>query len=167
MASEREVVIVEENNKAFGVKGKIDYDSQRKGYIVKESNKFLKYEWYDPKDKLTFERGEKHCDAIVEFSFDNIIKIVFIELKGNHVEDAIKQLQSTIRKLRSEYRERGIRWENLSKIAVVVANTGNVVTTGMYRQKRNLKIEGIQAKVKVRKAYLKVEDLVKCTFTFV
>ncbi len=47
-------------------------------------------------DNCVIKDDTTRCDYVIEIPIDNIKVVLFVELKGNKVEDGIKQLENTI-----------------------------------------------------------------------
>ncbi len=163
----QEIVVKEENKKRFGLKGSLRFiqEASNGKRIYEVKGKRLSVWWYDPAGRMKFKEGEKHCDVVVEFEVDDTVKkLVFVELKGNHIGMAYQQLESTIKRMKASLEK---EWTQFHKFAIIVGNMGNVSAVQIHRWQRNLKKIGVELKFKTQTAFCNADRLVNCVFEVV
>ncbi len=91
----------------------IEYHEDRKICVVTEkgktysliNNSGFKIRTIKVDKCLSQNEGEKRCDYLMDINEKEVKRAIFIELKGSSLNDAVKQLYSTIIYLKDEYKD--------------------------------------------------------------
>lgn len=99
------------------------------------------------------DQSQKKCDFLMYIAQHNKCKVYFIELKGSHISEAVKQIESTIDIFRRDF---GLS-QNESLIAYIVCNKCPLATSEIQKISSKMR-KDFKTKLVVKKSPL--EDTV-------
>ena len=102
---------------------------------------FIKFDECDEYKKIG-----KRCDFIIVHN----LFILFLELKGRHFEDAIKQIKNSIKNTEKNHRGK--------LFAIIVSNNSPSISTKIQKIQKEFKRKGVEILYRTNKLSKKIEN---------
>ena len=102
-------------------------------------------------DGCLIQEEQQKCDWIYEIACHQVKKVIYIELKGKHLQHALEQILNTV-----IFCEREFGHDRCERIACVVLTSYPQVNSAIQNRKRELQRKNIKLKTSTMKLEIKI-----------